>query len=218
MLTNPLDIVKIGVQVGSHGAVQTVKNVFSQRGVRGFYVGLLPALGVSVPSAAVYYVGYDLLREHVLDNAAFAGACARVLAVVASSPLEIIKTQRQSAHTLRHHSPWLGIVPTLLRDVVFSAAYWSMFDRTAAHPVFAGGCLAGLVAATLTHPLDSLKTAQQATSLPTLTAQSLHRTFTHLVSTRGYAALYAGLVPRLLKIVPACGIMMYTYEYGKTVL
>jgi solute carrier family 25 protein 39/40 len=32
---------------------------------------------------------------------------------------------------------------------------------------------------------------------------------------RGFRGLFAGIVPRIIKVAPACAIMISTYEFGK---
>ena len=41
-------------------------------------------------------------------------------------------------------------------------------------------------------------------------------TMLHIRKTQGLAGLYTGLVPRLAKVMPACAIMISSYEYAKT--
>ena len=48
-----------------------------------------------------------------------------------------------------------------------------------------------------------------------LGAGSLRTVFRDVVTRHGYAGLFAGLVPRVAKIAPACAIMITSYEAGK---
>lgn len=48
-----------------------------------------------------------------------------------------------------------------------------------------------------------------------LGAGSLRTVLREVVTRHGYAGLYAGLVPRMAKIAPACGIMIASYETCK---
>ena len=48
-----------------------------------------------------------------------------------------------------------------------------------------------------------------------LGAGSLFNVLRNIVSEHGYGGLYAGLVPRVAKIAPACAIMIGSYEVCK---
>ena len=89
---------------------------------------------------------------------------------------------------------------------------------------FVSGALAGMVASVSTHPFDVLKTRQQvamfsgpegAAAATRGTGAALNATLQQLLSQGGFASLYAGLLPRLAKVMPACAIMITSYETGK---
>ncbi|KAI0238709.1 Solute carrier family 25 member 40 [Lamellibrachia satsuma] len=127
-----------------------------------------------------------------------------------------------------------GLAPTLLRDVPFSAVYWLGYEylksqqmqaRGATKPRFTesfiSGALSGMCAAILTLPFDVVKThrqielgeAEMKHTTPTSTWQMIMRIYRQ----SGISALYSGLVPRVVKVAPACAVMISTYEYGKCV-
>jgi solute carrier family 25 protein 39/40 len=127
-------------------------------------------------------------------------------------------------------SLWRGLSSTLWRDVPFSAIYWFSYEHTFAFMKthewvssdflnsFSSGCVCGSLAAVLTHPFDLLKTIQQIsvnTGKDHSKAISMSRVVRKVVRDEGYFGLYRGLGPRLLKVAPACGIMITTYEIGK---
>jgi solute carrier family 25, member 39/40 len=254
---------------------------------------------------------------------AVAGALARTLAATTISPLELMRTRMQSlnftqenkaplrfiiddykamAHAGGLKSLWRGLVPTLWRDVPFSAIYWSSYEltkqllcqvvypRIAAaikepppspiknpsslpppnlhHPLqhdfsipFLAGALSGAFAALLTTPFDVVKTRRQAEGLlnqsslthdttshplaasspsdklclsptpscPTQRQNSSIRPFLYLnVSMRmclekiwreeGMSGLFSGVSARIVKVAPACAIMISSYEIGKSIL
>ncbi|GAA6056944.1 hypothetical protein JCM3770_007156 [Rhodotorula araucariae] len=88
---------------------------------------------------------------------------------------------------------------------------------------FASGAGSGVIAATLTNPFDVIKTRRQAL-VPSAAAAAAAgavvappdtRTLAvlrQIVRQEGYAALWAGLTPRLAKVGPACGLMIGCYE------
>ncbi|PVG03272.1 mitochondrial carrier [Serendipita vermifera] len=119
---------------------------------------------------------------------------------------------------------WRGLTPTLWRDVPFSGVYWASYEawkstfrtrykRQGAPYEFISGAASGITAALLTHPFDVAKTRRQALVLsqegvPPQTMRFLAK----IVTQEGASSLYAGIVPRLAKIAPACGIMIASYE------
>jgi len=117
-----------------------------------------------------------------------------------------------------------GLGPTLWRDVPFSGIYWAgyeawkkFFYRTTNLPVpvvaFSSGAISGMTSALLTHPFDVTKTRRQALMLSQCGAPiSTFPFIKDLIRTEGAGALFAGLTPRLVKIAPACGIMIACYE------
>ena len=97
---------------------------------------------------------------------------------------------------------------------------------------FIAGCLSGAAATIVTMPFDVGKTRQQtyfhASSKDALAAAektkglvpeelSIPRFLLHIYRTEGIAGLWKGWAARLLKVSPACGIMIASYEVGKVV-
>ncbi|XP_061771585.1 probable mitochondrial glutathione transporter SLC25A40 [Nerophis ophidion] len=131
-------------------------------------------------------------------------------------------------------SLWRGLGPTLLRDVPFSAMYWYNYERSkkwlcerydAVEPTFTmtfvSGAVSGLFASVVTLPFDVVKTRRQV-ELGELQAMNLsHKASSTLsmmkriVAQHGVQGLFAGFLPRIIKVVPACAIMISSYEFGK---
>jgi len=87
---------------------------------------------------------------------------------------------------------------------------------------FISGAVAGSVASTITLPFDVIKTIKQiemgerdimrVTPGQTRTNITIAR---ELLSEQGVKSLFSGLTPRLLKVAPACAIMISSYEFCK---
>ncbi|XP_023175670.1 solute carrier family 25 member 40 [Drosophila hydei] len=131
---------------------------------------------------------------------------------------------------------WRGLPPTILRDVPFSGIYWPAyeylkicFSKCGEEPSFGfsfvAGVLAGSVAALVTCPFDVIKTHEQIefgervifTDSPSkeLSKQSTYSRLAGIYRLFGMRGLFAGYVPRLCKVAPACAIMISTFEYSK---
>lgn len=90
---------------------------------------------------------------------------------------------------------------------------------------FIGGSIAGITAAIFTNPFDVGKTRMQVSfddskNMGTLSTKSkeketIFRYISQIYKNEGFGALYVGLIPRCLKIAPACAIMISSYEMTK---
>jgi len=119
---------------------------------------------------------------------------------------------------------WRGLGATLWRDVPFSGIYWASYEtwkkafarrgQTGAWVAFISGAVSGTSAALITSPFDVLKTRRQAlvmSSSSTRKTSSLPLLL-RIVRTEGAPALFVGIMPRVAKIAPACGIMIACFE------
>jgi solute carrier family 25 protein 39/40 len=171
-----------------------------------------------------------------------AGCSARFLAVSLISPLELIRTRMQvdgssSRSVLAQVGSsisrngvgalYLGYSASILRDVPFSGIYFCFYEffKLALGPsvspvsrdfLSAGGAAA--IAGTLTLPLDVIKTRQQmllGDNHSRSSNLSIFKTYSEIVREGGHRALLSGFGPRILKVVPACAIMMSSYQFSK---
>ncbi|KAJ2018802.1 Carrier protein, mitochondrial [Coemansia sp. S680] len=202
------------------GTLAGMRHIARTEGLQTLWRGLGPTLVASGPSTVIYFVGYDYLRQWMGKQmrkhdalatyekyaSLFAGCIARTAAASAISPIELVRTRMQSSAThdfatvMRGISTeinngglrtlWRGLVPTLWRDVPFSAVYWFGYEQwkeRVYEPMFAtmdvplgasygelksdvlarlatafcSGASSGIVAATLTNPFDVAKTRRQ---------------------------------------------------------
>jgi solute carrier family 25 protein 39/40 len=173
-----------------------------------------------------------------------AGALSRIWAVTLVSPLELIRTKMQSqkmafyqvrqalAITIESQGVlglWRGYSATLLRDVPFSAIYWPCYEFLRPKnynffETFLAGAAAGTAACTLTLPMDVIKTRFQIelgekmiTSTPNGSTMTNLSVAKEILAREGVKGLFTGLVPRILKVAPACAIMIASYEYCKRI-
>jgi len=90
---------------------------------------------------------------------------------------------------------------------------------------FIAGATSGAVASILTMPFDVGKTRRQVFKDPAVVVtvkqslapeqRSMPRFLWHIFKQEGLSGLWRGWIPRLLKIAPACAIMISSYEVGK---
>ncbi|EAT91877.2 hypothetical protein SNOG_00382 [Parastagonospora nodorum SN15] len=147
----------------------------------------------------------------------------------------------QPLQTLPPSSRELGeILPPKLPDGAPVTAQGPAFAKSWAH--FVAGGLGGMASATLTAPLDVLKTRLQSTyyqqhlaamraarGLPPIESMSFGRSsLLHIRETgeilwqvpkaEGWRALFKGLGPNLIGVVPARAINFYAYGNGKRII
>lgn len=137
-------------------------------------------------------------------------------------------------------SMFTGLEITLWRDVPFSGIYWLSYEVLKARigkalkadfqnsvdskdewrvfaTSFLSGSISGTIGAFFTNPFDVGKTRLQIAreSDETIKRPSMFRFLAGIYKKEGIGALYAGFTPRVLKIAPACAIMISSYEVGK---
>ncbi|KAG2179560.1 hypothetical protein INT44_006407 [Umbelopsis vinacea] len=227
-------------EIGSkqlNGTLDGLNKIMRYEGVPSLWRGLSPALAMSIPATIIYFVGYDAVRDTTRQQVGessllyqysplWAGGVARKLFRTRMQSVEGMKGFRSvfngvqaMVHQHGTRSLWRGLVPTMWRDVPFSALYWMSYEKSrsilsanaalhqGASPEdawrefklsFASGAISGMVAAILTTPFDVVKTRLQVSSR------------------EGVRGLFRGCIPRLAKIAPSCAIMISSYEVGKT--
>lgn len=180
--------------------------------------------------------------------AAVCGASARILTATIASPMELARVRVQAGYSggmlsiLREvyvrdgpRSLWRGLGPTLIRDAPFSAIYWGVYEALkdpARSPLpeqllvgehtssgyLAAGIGAGGLAAFITVPADVVKTRRQA-SLGVANGPASPKEIARVIlQEEGLRGLFRGAGPRVVKVAPACAIMMGTYELFKNYL
>lgn len=159
------------------GTLSTLVSIFKHEGTAGLYAGLRPTLIMSVPNTVLYFTAYDELsmRMRVWNNndhnhqqyqsttatvtatvvtqtaiPLIAGSTARLVASLATAPLELVRTRQAGWNNKIQHnqrrrgmveellyisrsngilSLYSGLAPTLWRDVPFSAIYWLCLEQ-----------------------------------------------------------------------------------------
>lgn len=137
-----------------------LRKIARNEGITTLWRGLSPTLLMAIPGNVIYFAGYDWLRYNKLSPLTgrvsdtyvplLAGSIARVLAAIAVSPVEMLRTRMQASdagsttgilrdtvkdlremgRTQGYTSLWRGLGLTLWRDVPFSALYWWGYEQT----------------------------------------------------------------------------------------
>eukprot|EP01121_Diplochlamys_sp_Union-15-3_P022126 TRINITY_DN9326_c0_g1_i4.p1 TRINITY_DN9326_c0_g1~~TRINITY_DN9326_c0_g1_i4.p1 ORF type:complete len:295 (-),score=21.67 TRINITY_DN9326_c0_g1_i4:79-963(-) len=231
------------------GVIDAFIKITRHEGIFNLWRGLTVSVLLTAPGTAIYFACYEALKKklHVLDhwNFSVSGVLARSVTVILTSPLELVKTNVQShnrhtglVHIIKNASReknyktlWVGIMPTLLRDVPFSALYWPLYEflksiftnrlrlkpDTLVH--FSSGALAGSFAAAVTTPVDVIKTrVQMGVDLDSRKTHNVFKTAMTIFREEGLSGFAKGLVPRVVRVTPMCAIMISTYEFLKSLM
>lgn len=128
--------------------------VYRRNGIGGFWAGAKLGLLQSLPNTVLYMTVYEYLKKHLGDQynthsssyiapviPGIAGGLARMVAVIALAPIELVRTIQQasspggivdiSRNIYRNDGVrgfYRGMASTLARDAPFSAIYWCSFE------------------------------------------------------------------------------------------
>lgn len=182
-------------------------------------------------------------------NTFLAGAFARTFAGGVMSPFTIIKARMeflppgafdsnlQLVRNVLHHEGvcglYRGMVPTLIRDVPFSGLYVLLYTRlrdswteSFSHlPLygvhFGSGVMAGVLATSVVHPADVIKTRMQLAivvnkgervALIEPNSLTMRQTITKIYRHEGLRGFAKGIVPRVVKRTLSTAVTWTIYE------
>uniref|UniRef100_A0A1A9WCJ1 Solute carrier family 25 member 40 n=1 Tax=Glossina brevipalpis TaxID=37001 RepID=A0A1A9WCJ1_9MUSC len=194
-------------------------------------------------------LSYHIHSNYMIDTTFFVPLASsipsRFLAATASTPFEMVRIKMQSeqmsyrqlGRTLKYiidtrgiGGLWHGLSPLIMRDVPFSAIYWTTYEtiksqfpeyRSKFFFSFFAGATSGMLAATLTTPFDVVTTHVQLEigekvieKEKNIVSTSISRRLSELYRNRGMKGIFSGLSIRLYKVAPACAIMISVFECG----
>src|SRR5688572_26844568 len=86
---------------------------------------------------------------------------------------------------------------------------------------FTAGAISGMVSAIITTPIDVIKTRMQTnvkldTNNTSHTSKTAGEIFRTIIKEEGWSGLTRGMLPRTVKVAPACAIMISSYELIKS--
>lgn len=206
-----------------------------------------------MPGVGLYYASLNFLQSNFSHSSlipnnsyqAFLFALsARSIVSFVLSPITVVKVRYESG---RYHygslriairdayfkNGWVGVVPTLFRDSLFSGVYYMCYTQLKLNSLndpsnrqneivenkkidhlsnFKFGIISGITASLVTNPLDVLKTVIQVDDSPTRD-RSIYRNFKLIIREHGYARFYDGLGPRCLRRTLIAASTWTFYEF-----
>jgi solute carrier family 25 protein 39/40 len=209
IVVSPIEMFRTRMQAANHTATAAghfretmdgLQGMVAREGVFSLWRGLTLTLWRDVPFSAIYWWGYEAVRDQLVDVRGRAEARNDGFEFRVGRGDE--KVQRRSRSRSRENR----------KDTIVDS--------------FVAGAASGAVAAFVTTPFDVGKTRQQVFKHAGETArdatkglrpeeQTMPRFLAHIYREQGIPGLFKGWSARCLKIAPACAIMISCYELGK---
>lgn len=119
--------------------LDVARHIYGTRGARCFFTGFHLTVFNVVAGQTIFLISYDTLKWEM--SAPMASILARMATLLSMQPLESLRTFRQA--NLSHNTQkffadvkgfaafrtcYKGLVPTIIRDVPFSALHWPLND------------------------------------------------------------------------------------------
>nr|XP_033342105.1 S-adenosylmethionine mitochondrial carrier protein-like isoform X1 [Megalopta genalis] len=226
----PLDTLKTRLQ-SQHGFVQS-------GGFKRVYQGLAPVMIGSAPSAAVFFVTYEGLKEifqphipqqyHMFIHMA-AAALGETGACVIRVPVEVVKQRKQALLRDQHKLPlrtlYRGYGSTVLRDLPFGLIqmplweylklYWKERQGRDCMPLEGAICgsLSVAISAVITTPLDVAKTRIMLSNTSAeKTEVKISIMLKEVYKACGIKGLFAGFLPRVVGFTLSGFLFFGIYE------
>lgn len=224
----PLDTVKTRLQSGGNRS-----QIF-----RGLYQGLGPAALASAPSAALFFGTYEYSKKFVSESPVGHGQAAvagEVVSALFKVPFEVVKQRLQAARSESayavfrdiytrqgYRGVYAGLGATLAREIPFGFIQMPVYEylkrlvaknerkELTTFEACSCGAVAGGLAAAITCPIDVWKTRLMLGN-PDATILSICRT-------EGIAALFSGVVPRVVWISVGGSVFFGAYEAMRSFL
>lgn len=235
-------------------SIDCFRKVISNEGFVGLYRGLLPQLVGVAPEKAIKLTMNDLMRRLLTNSSdgsislaseCLAGGFAGASQVIFTNPLEIVKIRLQvqgEAARVAGIAPqraitivrelglaglYKGASACLLRDIPFSAIYFSVYANLKKHlfkeghegkklsplELLLAGAAAGMPAAYLATPADVIKTRLQVKARAgQQTYHGIVDAFQKILREEGPKAFFKGGPARVFRSSPQFGVTLLSYE------
>lgn len=194
LLCIPLDTVRTRLIAPGGDALGGMFGCFHQmihkEGFFSLYKGLLPALLSMVPAGAVFYGVYDILK---------------------AAHLQSPKAQRDFLKQIRVKGQGSVVVDAAVETSKANPQMELGPVRTLIYGAIAGAC-----AETVTYPLEVVR--RQLQLQQTTAKMGLITAFQTIVERDGFSALFSGIVPSTVQVLPSAALSYLVYEFMKSAL
>ncbi|KAJ8364641.1 hypothetical protein SKAU_G00134720 [Synaphobranchus kaupii] len=225
---SPLELVRTKMQSKqlSYSELRVcIRSSVAQDGWLSLWKGWGPTVLRDVPFSALYWFNYELVKAQLcagyrVAEATFmmsfvAGAISGAVAAVMTLPFDVVKTQRQIQ---------LGEMETLADRARQQRCGGLRGSGCSLRSLQRGTVLEedrredGVPCCSLITRLGDCCIATNALlpfTAPAKKPSSTWHIMGRILADSGYRGLFAGFLPRVVKVAPACAVMISTYEFGK---
>eukprot|EP01087_Luapelamoeba_hula_P014912 TRINITY_DN4427_c0_g1_i2.p1 TRINITY_DN4427_c0_g1~~TRINITY_DN4427_c0_g1_i2.p1 ORF type:complete len:417 (-),score=83.76 TRINITY_DN4427_c0_g1_i2:183-1433(-) len=186
-VTCPLELVRTNVQ--SHpktSAKEVISRITKTKGFFSLWTGLSPTLLRDVPFSIIYWSALEFVKVRLIHQQ------------------QRLAQRRNNKNNFSSNNNNTLSIPFL--DTPFTYPIFTIN--------FLSGLAGGVVAAAATTPIDVIKTRMQMHHTRDYPA-SITAIVQRVAQEEGYGAFFKGLAPRIVKVAPACAIMISSYEVFK---
>eukprot|EP01060_Flectonema_neradi_P012840 TRINITY_DN19621_c0_g1_i1.p1 TRINITY_DN19621_c0_g1~~TRINITY_DN19621_c0_g1_i1.p1 ORF type:complete len:330 (+),score=47.35 TRINITY_DN19621_c0_g1_i1:268-1257(+) len=233
--TSPLERIKLMAQCNTLPQNTTpfrmLSSILKTEGVGGLFAGNFYNCLRVMPYSGIICMTYGNIVKQLPDEGfgwhgrLIAGCVAGGIATICTHPLDTLRMRVSALRVgdgdrlpnLSLSVLYRGIGPTLVTMSLFVGLQQYIFDysrsfakknfspsgRSPPSHFIASGVMAGVVAQTVIYPLDLLRRRVQ---LGLTANQSLVSHYTWLSKKGGFKALYSGLLPTYVKVIPAVAV------------
>jgi len=252
----PFDVMKthqIVAQKSKSGIYTGFKYVLDNYGVKGLWRGSSAAASRAMVGAGLYFSTLEELKK-LLGVSSFkahslAAGSTRFIVTSLCLPFSVVKTRMEAPECREYPSFrqailsivktegikgfFKGLIPTLVRDVPYSAMGYGLYEEyiklwkaltglerdNKVVTILAGAC-AGTSATVITHPCDILKTRFQFAQVSTIKQNQytgMFQAFKSIYLEEGVLGFFRGMGPRLSKRVLSFPLAWTIYEQLKLI-
>lgn len=234
--------IKDGTSESSKGMISEFRSMIRTDGPGSLFRGVYPTLMRDVPFSALYWLSIEKMRDFwhsrrlrnrrqqqiclydndtnknaLLSSTAMStseqtaeafvnGSVSGVLAAAFTTPLDVLKTRIQ-----------VEVAASTTRTITSTnEAAADCIRETASATVYNQG--SGAIIATHPKSVPTMISTTSLTATSTKSPPSVLQIARSIVETEGIFGLWRGNAARCMKVAPACGIMISTYETGKRLL
>lgn len=234
---HPLDSVKTKMQADSRyinlSTTGAVLQLAREGGIGGFYRGIIPPLIGSTFFRSIQFASYGATvtyckdDDHILRRTKIAGVEARVFLggamaglsrALLESPLDLIKTRKQTDPSVRFRDIqfrdfFRGLSATVVRNVLLLGTFFVFLDRYQAMQALPRGAISTTAAWTVVWPLDVAKSRLQSTE----GAKASEGLIQCLSKAARDGTLYRGYTAGIGRSIIANSAALKAYQFGQDI-